>query len=215
LDEIGELPAPAQAKLLRVIEERQVTRIGGERTVKVEARVVAATNRDLEVEVESGRFRQDLYYRLNVHQLKVPPLRDHLSDIPELADHFVADTCRRFGVRPKKLTADAAQALMAHNWRQNNVRELRNIIERMIIACDADAITTDHVPSEIASDAPPPAGDGPHTFQQLKAEAERQIVVAALERNEWHITNTARELGLADHASLLKIMRRHGLKRRE
>jgi two-component system nitrogen regulation response regulator NtrX len=215
LDEIGELSAPAQAKLLRVIEERQVMRVGGERTISVDVRVVAATNRDLEVEVEAGRFRQDLYYRLNVHQLKVPPLRDRLSDVPELAEHFVVETCRRFGIRPKKLAADASQALMRHNWRQNNVRELRNIIERMIIACDAEALTAADVPAEIASEAPPAASDGPRTFQQLKAEAERQIIVAALERNDWHITNTARELGLADHASLLKIMRRHGLKRRE
>ncbi len=185
LDEIGELSAPAQAKLLRVIEERQVMRVGGERTISVDVRVVAA------------------------------PLRDRLSDVPELAEHFVVETCRRFGIRPKKLAADASQALMRHNWRQNNVRELRNIIERMIIACDAEALTAADVPAEIASEAPPAASDGPRTFQQLKAEAERQIIVAALERNDWHITNTARELGLADHASLLKIMRRHGLKRRE
>jgi DNA-binding NtrC family response regulator len=214
LDEIGELPPPVQAKLLRVLEEQQVTRVGGERAIRVDARVVAATNRDLQKEIEARRFRQDLFYRLNVHVLEVPPLRDHLSDLPELAEHLVAATCARFGVRAKKLDSEALELLMSCEWRQNNVRELRNIIERMIIACEDDTITAAHVPAEIGGTAQPTQrGAQPRTLQQLKAEAERQIIVAALERNDWHITNTARELGLADHASLLKIMRRHGLKR--
>jgi two-component system nitrogen regulation response regulator NtrX len=215
LDEIGELPLPAQAKMLRVLEERQVTRVGGERTIDVDARVVAATNRDLSAEVDAGRFRQDLYYRLNVHELRVPPLRDHLSDVSELAGHFVTTTCARFGVRPKTLAPEVVERLMTHRWGQNNVRELRNIVERMIIACDGDEITARHLPPGIGGDQSVTPTDGARTFQELKAEAERQIIVAALERNDWHITNTAKELGLADHASLLKIMRRHGLKRRE
>ncbi len=215
LDEIGELPLPAQAKMLRVLEERQVTRVGGERTIDVDARVVAATNRDLSAEVDAGRFRQDLYYRLNVHELRVPPLRDHLSDVSELAGHFVTTTCARFGVRPQTLAPEVVERLMTHRWGQNNVRELRNIVERMIIACDGDEITARHLPPGIGGDQSVAPTDGARTFQELKAEAERQIIVTALERNDWHITNTAKELGLADHASLLKIMRRHGLKRRE
>ena len=216
LDEIGELPLPAQAKLLRVLEDREVIRVGGERAIKVAARVVAATNRDLEVDVEAGLFRQDLYYRLNVHVLHVPPLRERLSDIPELAEHFVATTCTRFGVRTKKLDAPALQLLMDHDWRRNNVRELRNIIERMIIACEGDTITAAHVPTEIGEAAMPiRTGAEPRTFQELRAEAERQIVITALERNDWHVTNTARDLGLADHSSLLKIMRRHDIKKRD
>jgi two-component system nitrogen regulation response regulator NtrX len=214
LDEIGELPMPAQAKLLRVLEERQVTRVGGERSIKVEARVVAATNRDLETEVEAGRFRQDLFYRINVHVLHVPPLRDHLSDVPELADHFLKLTCARFGVRPKKLDGDALNVLMGYEWTRNNVRELKNIIERMIISTEREILGIDQVPAELHGAAGPlEVGSTARSFQQLKAEAERQIIVAALERNDWHITNTAKQLGLADHASLLKIMRRHDLKR--
>lgn len=213
LDEIGELPAAAQAKLLRVLEENEVTRLGGERTIKVDARVVAATNRDLEAELEAGRFRQDLLYRLNVHILRVPPLRDRLSDIPELAEHFLSSICARLGVRRKRIAPETLDCLMAHAWVRNNVRELRNIIERMIIATDGDVIGIDRVPVEVRGGVA--AGRGPKalTFQELKAEAERRIVVAALERNDWHITQTARELGLGDHASLLKIMRRHNLKR--
>jgi two-component system nitrogen regulation response regulator NtrX len=215
LDEIGELPLAAQAKLLRVLEERQVTRLGGNRSIPVEPKIVAATNRDLEAEVSAGRFRQDLYFRLSVHVLRVPPLRDRLSDVPELASRFVAATCERFRIRPKKMSADALDLLMAYDWRRNNVRELRNIIERMIIAADGEVPRAEHVPAEIQEqgrEANRPASEE-RGFASLKAEAERQIVVAALERHDWHITRTAQELGLADHASLLKIMRRLDLKR--
>jgi two-component system nitrogen regulation response regulator NtrX len=214
LDEIGELPLAAQAKLLRVLEERRVTRLGGNRPVPVEARVVAATHRDLEAEVAAGRFRQDLYFRISVHVLRVPPLRDRLSDVPELAAGFVAATCERFRIKPKKLSGDAMDLLLAYDWRRNNVRELRNVLERMIIAADGDILRPEHVPLEIQEESgasrPASAAQG---FQALKIEAERQIVVSALERHDWHITRTAEDLGLADHASLLKIMRRLGLKR--
>jgi len=213
LDEIGELPPPAQAKLLRVLEDRRVTRVGGERPVEVDARVVAATNLDLEAEVESGRFREDLYYRLNVHIVRVPPLRDRRSDVPELIDHFLVHTCERFGIRTKRIDAAAKDALAGCEWRRNNVRELRNIIERLVIAADNDVIGIDLVPSEIREGQSAGGGDRPQSFQELKAEAERRIIVAALGRNDWHITRTAQDLGLADHASLLKIMRRHNLKR--
>ena len=213
LDEIGELPSSAQAKLLRVLEDNQVTRVGGERVINVSARVVAATNRDLEAEVGSTRFRQDLFYRLSVHLLKVPPLRTRLSDVAELADYFLTGTCRRFGVHRKRLSPETLDALMTYEWKRNNVRELRNIIERMIIATDTDSIQIDQVPVEIRGRAGGGRIAGSGTLQELKAEAERQIIAAALDRNDWHITQTARELGLADHASLLKIMRRHHLKR--
>jgi len=215
LDEIGELPLAAQAKLLRVLEERQVTRLGGNRSITVEPKIVAATNRDLEAEVTAARFREDLYFRLSVHVLRVPPLRDRISDIPELASRFVAATCERFRMRPKKLSADALDLLMRYEWRRNNVRELRNIIERMIIAADGDVLRPEHVPGEIRDRSPAqrPAAPEERGLAALKVEAERQIVVAALERHDWHITRTAQELGLADHASLLKIMRRLDLKR--
>jgi two-component system nitrogen regulation response regulator NtrX len=214
LDEIGEMPLPAQAKLLRVLEERRVTRLGGSRSFPVEGRVVAATNRDLESEVAAGRFRQDLYFRLGVHVIQVPPLRDRLSDVPELASGFVAAISERFRIRPKKISGDALEMLMAHDWSRNNVRELRNVIERMIIAADGDVLRPEHVPVEIrgqSTDGRPATEE--RGFHALRVEAERQIVAAALQRNEWHITRTAQELGLADHASLLKIMRRLGLKR--
>ena len=214
LDEIGDLPLSAQAKLLRVLEDRRVTRVGGNRSVPVETRVLAATHRDLEAEVAAGRFREDLFYRLNVLPIAVPPLRDRLSDVPEIAEGFVAAICARFGVRPKRLAADTLDLLMRFEWRRNNVRELRNIIERMIIATDGEVIGPEQVPSEIGR-AGQEVVSGDRTFQALKIEAERRILLAALERNDWHVTRTAGELGLADHASLLKIMRRHQLRRHQ
>ena len=212
LDEIGELPLAAQAKLLRVLEERRVTRVGASRSVPAEARVVAATNRELETEVREGRFREDLFYRINAHVLAVPPLRDRRSDVPEIAGRLAAAICQRFGIRTKRISADALDLLMNYEWSRNNVRELRNVVERMIIATDGDVIGPGQVPPELQGE-PPPAAEGARTFQALKAEAERRIVLSALERNEWHVTRAAEELGLADHASLLKIMRRHGIRR--
>jgi DNA-binding NtrC family response regulator len=215
LDEVGELPLPAQAKLLRVLEDRVVTRLGSSRGIPISARVVAATNRELESEVTAGRFRQDLYYRLNVHVLLVPPLRDRLSDIPELAAEFLAAICERFGIRLKKLSPEALALLMGYDWAQNNVRELRNVIERMIIAADGEVLRPEHVPFEIQERSAVRLGTAAdnRSFQGLRLEAERKIVLSALERNEWHITRTAEELGLADHSSLLKLMRRLDLRR--
>jgi DNA-binding NtrC family response regulator len=214
LDEIGELPPPAQAKLLRVLEERVVVRLGAVKGVDVPARVIAATHRDLDEDVKAGRFRQDLLFRLNVHVLRVPPLRDRLSDLPELANHLVAAICQKFGVRRKTIAPAALELLGRYDWSRNNVRELRNVVERMIIDADGDVIGAEHVPSELIGSAPQATARAePRTFVERKAEAERQIIVSALERNEWHITRTAEELGLADHASLLKIMRRHGISR--
>jgi DNA-binding NtrC family response regulator len=194
-----------------VLEDRRVTRLGGTRAIPVEARVLAATNRDLEADVAAGRFREDLYYRINVHPVRVPPLRDRLSDLPEIAERLLEGIGARFGMKRKKLAPEALELLMAHDWRRNNVRELRNALERMVIAADGELLRVEHLPAELReSGEPAPAGS---SFQQLKAEAERRILLAALERNGWQVTRTAHELGLADHASLLKIMRRHDLRR--
>jgi len=214
LDEVGELPLQAQAKLLRVLEDRQVMRLGGSRAVPVTARVVAATNRDLEREVAAGRFRQDLYYRLNVHTLVVPPLRERLADIPVLVDHLLRSIASHLRVRPKTISPEALALLAAYDWRKNNVRELRNCLERMMIASDAAIIDVPDVPPEIQVEELDDVSDptaAPGTLKALKAQAERQIVLTALDKHGWQVTRTAEALGLADHSSLLKIMRRHGL----
>jgi len=215
LDEVGELPLPSQAKLLRVLEDRKVMRVGGDRAIPIAARVVAATNRDLEREVDAGRFRQDLLYRLNIHTLVVPPLRDRRSDTPAIVDHLLQSIASHLRMRPKTIAPDAVALLAAYDWRKNNVRELRNVLERMMIASDAAVITVAEVPPDIRGDDRDDADDpsaAPGTLKAMKAQAERQIVVAALEKHNWHVTKTAEALGLADHSSLLKIMRRHGLR---
>jgi len=216
LDEIGELPAPAQAKLLRVLEEDMITRLGSHSGIKVDARVVAATNRDLDAEVVGGGFRQDLLFRLNTHTVVVPPLRERLSDVPLLAERFLQVVCEKFGVRPRTFAPETIKRLQAHAWDRNNVRELRNIVEQLVIAGTDEVVTPDLLPAGIGKGSPggnrssvAPGG----TLKDQKVAAERQIVLTALERNNWHITNTAAQLGLADHSSLLKIMRRHGLKK--
>jgi two-component system NtrC family response regulator len=191
-------------------------RVGGDRAIPIAARVVAATNRDLEREVDAGRFRQDLLYRLNIHTLRVPPLRDRLSDTPAIVDHLLQSIASHLRMRPKTIAPDAVALLAAYDWRKNNVRELRNVLERMMIASDAAVITVAEVPPDIRGDDRDDADDpsaAPGTLKAMKAQAERQIVVAALEKHNWHVTKTAEALGLADHSSLLKIMRRHGLSR--
>jgi two-component system nitrogen regulation response regulator NtrX len=215
LDEIGDLPPAAQAKLLRALESHEVTRVGGDEPVSVQARVVAATHRDLDAAVEAGDFRQDLLFRINVHVLQVPPLRERLSDIPELARHFVAFLCQRFGMPRKTISAAALEALAHYDWRRNNVRELRNVIERMLIASTTDTLEADDVPADIRHGRSnlAAAADDVGTYQERKTEAERAIILQALDRNDWGITRTAEALGLADHASLLKIMRRLGIER--
>jgi DNA-binding NtrC family response regulator len=212
LDEIGELPLSAQAKLLRVLEERQVTRLGGSRAIPVAARVIAATNRDLEQEIQAGRFRPDLYYRINVHTLRVPALRERQTDIPALVNHLLRSIASRLRVRPKAIAPQAVVLLANYDWRKNNVRELRNCLERMMISSDGDFIEASDAPPEIRPEEPDDDAL-PDSLKTLKAEAERQIVLAALEKNSWQVTRTAVALGLADHSSLLKIMRRHGLTR--
>lgn len=213
LDEIGELPPPAQAALLRVLEQREIMRVGGDKPIKIDARVVAATHRDLDAATRDGSFRQDLLFRLNVHVVNVPSLRDRASDIPELADHFARSISRKFGIRRRRISPDATAILVNHTWERNNVRELRNVIERMIIASDDDLLDMDSIPEYIMTGGASSNRRKGTTFQERKADAERQIVIAALDEHGWHITNTAAALGLADHSSLLKIMRRHNIEK--
>jgi two-component system, NtrC family, nitrogen regulation response regulator NtrX len=211
LDEVGELPLMVQPKLLRVLEQHTVVRVGSSRSISVNARVVAATHRDLDQAVKDGAFREDLLFRLNVHILNVPPLRDRREDIPLLAERFLDETCRRFGVLPKRLASEVRDVLVQHPWQRNNVRELRNVIERCAVAADGEVVRVEHLPADMRGAAP---GDDTLTsFEAQRTDAERRIVLGALERHDWQVTRTAEALGLADHASLLKIMRRLGIRR--
>lgn len=213
LDEIGDMPLAIQPKLLRVLEDHTVMRVGSNSSVRVSARVVAATNRDLDEMVTAKEFREDLLYRLNVHVVRVPPLRDRREDVPLLAERFVETTCREFGILPKVLAPEAREALVGYDWKRNNVRELRNAIERAVVSAVAETIRAADLPAAVrgATDAESPPDDG--SFHSQRAAAERRIVLGALEKHDWQITRTAESLSLADHASLLKIMRRLGIQR--
>jgi DNA-binding NtrC family response regulator len=213
LDEIGEMPLAMQPKLLRVLEEHTVTRVGSNTAIKVSARVVAATNRDLDHMVKESEFREDLLFRLNVHVIHVPPLRDRREDIPLLAQRFVEMACREFGMLPKQLAPEARELLVSYDWSRNNVRELRNAIERAVVNAGGEMIRAADLPAFVRGEAASTVEPDIASFHVQRMNAERRIVIAALEKHEWQITRTAEWLDLADHASLLKIMRRLGIQR--
>jgi DNA-binding NtrC family response regulator len=156
-------------------------------------RVVAATHRNLDADVDAGRFRKDLFFRLNVHVINVPSLRERRSDIPELANSLLASTCERFRVRRKRLSPEALDVLMAYDWQRNNVRELRNVIERMVLGSEDGLLGVDVVPVEIRGAAPRVASTQTGSFKDRRAEAEREIVARALEETGWNIQQNREE----------------------
>jgi DNA-binding NtrC family response regulator len=213
LDEVGDMTASMQAKVLRVLQEGELERVGGTQTLKVDVRVVAATNKDLTAEVKAGRFREDLFYRLAVVPIPVPPLRDRREDVPALAERFLAEACERNGRRPMRLAREALLALQAHEW-PGNVRELRNVVERLAILSDGPEIGAAEV-AEVLPDARRPRADrfrAGASFHELVEEAEREIVLGALDANGDNVSETARALGL-ERSHLYKKMRALGIKR--
>ena len=208
LDEIGEMPMNLQAKLLRVLQERQFERLGGTKTLNVDVRIIAATNINLEEAIERGQFRADLYYRLNVVPMLLPPLRDRREDIPLLMDFFLRESNERNG-RGLRLSAEVAQFMQDYRW-PGNVRELQNLMERLVIMSSREWTQISDLPSymvaapeieirdkvELAgSEKTQPEADGLDNFSSLK-EIERDVVEAALRRNGWVQARAARELGL-------------------
>ncbi len=197
LDEIGDMPLPMQAKLLRVLEEGEVERIGGEHAITVDVRVVVATHRDLETQVRDGKFRQDLFHRVFVFPLRLPPLRERREDIPALIEHFALQVSTINGWKPMRFTADAMAALQGHPW-PGNVRELRNAVERLMLLATSDEVTSDTValalPTSVAAPDAALAGSGP-LADRVRA-FEKQTILTELKRNHHQISNTARALGL-------------------
>jgi len=215
LDEVGDMTPPMQAKVLRVLQEGEFERVGGQATLRSDARVIAATNRDLPAEVAAGRFREDLYYRLAVVMVQAPPLRERREDVPELAARFLAEACERNGKRSMTLSRDGALALQAHAW-PGNVRELRNVVERMAILCDGPVLGGEEVATALPGLRRPRADRGREGggFHELVEEAEREIILAALERHGENVSEAARALGL-ERSHLYKKMRGLGIKREE
>jgi transcriptional regulator with PAS, ATPase and Fis domain len=209
LDEVGELPLSVQAKLLRVIQDRELERVGGTRTLNLDFRVIAATNRDLKAMLSWGKFRQDLYYRLNIFLLKTPPLRQMRSDIPRLAFHFLSFTRDRF--RPHSIDPRAMQWLMAYDW-PGNVRELRNALELASSLAGDGPILEEHLPMEIRnSEGMTAVFDGvPCSLKEEIASAERRALRRALSLSGGNRTEAARLLGI-HRTGLYQKMKRHGL----
>ena len=195
LDEIGEMAAPLQAKLLRFLEEKTFKRVGGVADIRVDVRVIAATNRRLEDEVKNGRFREDLYYRLNVLPIALPPLRTRTDDIPALVHYFIDTYNREFRKRVRGVSDDAMRRLQMYGW-PGNIRELRNAVERAMLLVDGDELTADQFP--VASAAVSRLTEGvalPASGIDLE-QRERSLVVQALERSGWNQTRAAALLGL-------------------
>ncbi|HWX54596.1 MAG TPA: sigma-54 dependent transcriptional regulator [Verrucomicrobiae bacterium] len=215
LDEIGDMPLHMQSKLLRVLEQGEVERVGGDKAVKVNVRVIVATHRNLEEQVRLGAFRQDLFHRVYVFPVALPPLRERPEDIPALTSHFARQICKQNGWKEVTFAHEAVAALQAYTW-PGNIRELRNVVERLLLYCDGDAVTAATVQTAL----PSPATHSGATVAATGALAdrveqfERQMIMDEIKRHNHHITNTAKALGL-ERSHLYKKCQQLGIDMRQ
>jgi two-component system nitrogen regulation response regulator NtrX len=213
LDEVGDMSLAAQSKLLRVLQEGVVTRIGGSKSITVDVRVLAATNKELRSEIEIGRFREDLLYRLNVVEIRVPPLRERLEDIPVLVPYFAEQIAASAGVPLRRFGDDALARLARRPW-PGNVRELRNAVERLLILGGGKIISAGDVDRLLppVEEGHVPVAAAPHTFETFKQDAEKNFLVQKLREHDWNVSETARALKMP-RSNLYKKIERYGLKR--
>jgi len=214
LDEVGDMSLKTQAKVLRVLQEQSLERVGGGQRVRVDVRVLAATNKDLQAEIRQGRFREDLFFRLSVLPVAIPPLRERREDIPVLAEHFMATISREYGRRMRRLTPEALARLQAYDW-PGNVRELRNAVERLIIMGHDDRVTAEEVAflgdGHVQGALRDPAGEaGSLRLSEARDAFEREFILRALARAEGNMSRTAELLGL-ERSNLYKKMRAFGI----
>lgn len=211
LDEVGELSLPTQAKLLRVLQEREFERVGGTKNVVVDVRILAATNKDLEKCVQEGTFREDLFFRLNVVKIWLPPLRDRNEDIPGLVNYFLQNACKESGRSVSGITPEAMQLIVSYDW-PGNVRELRNVCEQAVVMARGPVIVPENLPfflqesNKEISDMVMPG----RTLKEIVTEVEKQVILKALRENNWNRTQTAQALGL-NRRSLYAKMKEYGL----
>jgi two-component system nitrogen regulation response regulator NtrX len=214
LDEIGDMSLKTQAKVLRVLQEHTMEPVGGTSGIKVDARVLAATNKDLQAEIRAGNFREDLYFRLNVIPIFVPPLRERQEDIPLLAHHFMAEFAREYGRRIKTFDPDATSLIQHYAW-PGNVRELRNVIERLMIMAPGDSISSaDLTFLGQASFVHPPAADTSAgervTLHEARDKFERELILRTLAEQQGNMSRTAETLGV-ERSNLYRKMRAFGI----
>lgn len=205
LDEIGELPLPLQVKLLRVIEEKEIQRLGGLRPKKVDFRLLTATNRDLEEMVKAGTFRDDLFYRINVIHIHIPSLRERKEDIPYLLEHFLKIYSAREAKKIKGFTREAYELLLRYHY-PGNVRELENIVERAVVLSQGEYITTEELPLSLRKEIFPQEQEFLSLDERIEA-IERSIILEALKRNNWVKTRAARELGISERVLRYRIQK--------
>jgi two-component system nitrogen regulation response regulator NtrX len=211
LDEVGDMSLKVQAKVLRVLQEGEFEKVGGHKTEKVDVRVLAATNKDLEKEVKEGRFREDLLFRLNVVPIVAPPLRRRKEDLPLLIEHFIDSFSRENGYRRKQLTPAALETLRAYDW-PGNIRELKNVIERLMIMTSGDSIDVDDLPANVQHPTAQTALkiEAGMTLREMKDSMEREYILAVLKRAKWNISQAAKELEI-DRTNLHKKIKYFGL----
>jgi two-component system, NtrC family, nitrogen regulation response regulator NtrX len=209
LDEVGDMSLRTQAKVLRALEEQRFEPVGAAGSVQVDVRVVAATNKNLDEEIERGNFREDLFYRLNVIPFHVPPLRDRREDIPLLADHFLREFTTAYGRKPKELTPEAYQMLHEYHW-PGNVRELKNLIERIVILNPQVRVDARHIPLNVTRRTPDRLGDRFGSLQEVREAAEREYILRKLEETNGNVTRTAELLGL-ERSNLYRKMKTLGI----
>jgi two-component system, NtrC family, nitrogen regulation response regulator NtrX len=213
LDEIGDMSLKTQAKVLRVLQEQTMEPVGGTNRIKVDARVLAATNKDLPAEIRGGRFREDLYFRLNVIPIFVPPLRDRPDDIPRLADHFMAEFAREYGKRMKTFEPDALAVIQQYAW-PGNVRELRNVIERLMIMVPGDSIAASNLsfldPQALRRPDAPDAPDDRLTLHEARDRFERDLILRTLAEQQGNMSRTAEVLGV-ERSNLYRKMKAFGI----
>jgi two-component system nitrogen regulation response regulator NtrX len=211
LDEIGDMSLKTQAKVLRALEEQAFERVGGRETIKVDVRVIAASNRDLLGLIAAARFREDLYYRLNVIPIEVPPLRSRQEDIPLLVDHFIRVFCAENGKRSKTLSGEALAYFLAYEW-PGNVRELRNMVERLVIMAPRDVIDAEDLPAPLRpKDTSGPAAESrERSLREARDNFERAYILAELRANEWNMTRSAERLGI-ERSHLYRKIKAYGI----
>ena len=211
LDEIADMSPSTQAKVLRILEEQEFERVGGGQTIHVDVRVISATNKDLQEEIQGDNFREDLYYRLNVVPLHILPLRERVTDLPLLIDYFMSRFCRENQKPNMTIHENALGVLSGYNW-PGNVRELRNMIERLVILCPREAIEVDDLPVELNRRDNPSQISTETPLREAKNEFEHHFIRNCLETNDWNITETARQLGI-ERTNLHRKMRQYDIKR--